>query len=209
MKVSSSYWFSARILRARRQTGGSDRKTGEITKPSGTDAVTRGAGERFARRLYSESAFRSPCTSSFVRPSPTPSGGPVCTVGEHRTDMCTSFGTWEHRKRRTETLSRRKQPDRARCDRAASQSVAGPARSRVQVRLRNDGTGFDLKPWTRPRRTTRRAMDSKRPGVRVDEQPDEEGRVTTTRTDDADSELGLRARLSALARRLRDTLVRR
>ncbi|WP_160166265.1 hypothetical protein [Natrialba hulunbeirensis] len=52
-------------------------------------------------------------------------------------------------------------------------------------------------------------MDSKRPGVRVDEQPDEEGRVTTTRTDDADSELGLRARLSALARRLRDTLVRR
>ncbi|WP_160165664.1 hypothetical protein [Natrialba magadii] len=52
-------------------------------------------------------------------------------------------------------------------------------------------------------------MDSKRPDVQVDEQPDEEGRVTTTRTDDADSESGFRARLSALARRLHDALVRR
>ncbi|WP_171908198.1 hypothetical protein [Natrialba sp. SSL1] len=54
-------------------------------------------------------------------------------------------------------------------------------------------------------------MDSKRPDVRVDEQPDEEGRVTTRPTDDAntDGESGLGARLSALARRLRDTLLRR
>ncbi|WP_161605597.1 hypothetical protein [Natrialba chahannaoensis] len=52
-------------------------------------------------------------------------------------------------------------------------------------------------------------MDSKRPDVRVDDQPDEEGRVTTRSTDDTGSESGLRARLSALTRWLHGALFRR